>query len=464
MTNSIVTLTDSYKLGQYSQYPDNMVSMYSYLESRGGQYPATVFVGLQYYIKKYLLKVPTKTDVIMAAKLAAEHGEPFNKAGWDYIVELGYLPVSIKAVPEGSLIPTGLPLLVIESTDPEVPWLPGYLETLLLKLWYPITIATKSYYIKQTLLNYGPPDWANFALHNFSDRGCTSVESASLAGFAHSTQFMGTDNFNSLLLPALYYNSTSADSFSVWASEHSTTTSYGRDGEEQFVWDQLQKNPDAPIMSFVADSYDVYAFTDMVTNPSGRIRQLLDSRPHQKLVIRPDSGDPIEVLERILEIMYANCETDRDTRPITFKQYGLLWGDGITPEQIEAILEHVTALGYAAENFIFGSGGDLAQNITRDTNKFAIKCSQITVQSDIDCTPEELHTMNIDIFKDPITDPGKKSKRGRVTTIVKDGKYELYTQQYNELPEGYEEALKPVFHNGKLLIETNLTEIRNKGN
>jgi len=153
MNNSLINLADSYKYSHSTQYPSNMISMYSYMESRGGEYAATVFCGLQYYLKQYL-KVPTSEEVIKASKRAKAHGVPFDYDGWMHIVSLGYIPVTIKAIPEGTLVPTGHPLVTVESTDPKVPWIAGFLETLLMKVWYPTTVATKSYYVKQMLAYY----------------------------------------------------------------------------------------------------------------------------------------------------------------------------------------------------------------------------------------------------------------------------------------------------------------------
>jgi len=472
MTTSIINTGDSYKYGHAFQYPTNMTSMYDYMESRGGVYPATIFAGLQYYLKRYL-QVPTTDEVIKAATRAAAHGVPFDKEGWLHIVSLGHIPVTIKAVPEGMLIPTHYPLVTIESTDPKVPWIAGYLETLLMKVWYPTNIATKSYYVKQMLQKYGSPEWAQFAYHNFGDRGSSSVESAAIGGFAHMTQFMGTDNFNALALAEEYYDAGISAAYSVFATEHSTTTSRGADGEEQFVWEQLQANPDAPIVSFVADSYDVYKFTDTVTNPEGRIRQLLESRPHQKFVIRPDSGEPIEVLSGIIMHMKENgCfDADIDGKLLSTK-FGILWGDGITPATIENILQWFTAHDspnrplLAAENFVFGSGGDLMQNHTRDTQRFAVKCSEITVADtdieDILGGQEAIYT-RIPVFKDPITDPGKKSKKGKVTTYYDTEAKTFRVAQVGDIQTVHEIALLGlVYRNGKHYETSSLSEIRDR--
>jgi len=154
-TTIITALADSYKFSHSSQYPE-MKSMFDYMESRGGKYPETVFVGLQYYIKKYLSNPITQSDVNKAARMAKAHGVPFDKKGWDYIVQdlNGVLPVKIRAVREGSVIPVKNVLITIESTDTEVPWIAGWLETLLMKVWYPVSVSTKSYYVKQMLSKY----------------------------------------------------------------------------------------------------------------------------------------------------------------------------------------------------------------------------------------------------------------------------------------------------------------------
>jgi len=461
---SILSLGDSYKYSHSSQYPSNTVSMYSYMESRGGKYEATVFVGLQYYLVKYLT-IPVTLQELEKTKLkAAAHGIPFDYDGWLHIINNhnGLLPIKIKAVKEGSLIPVKHVLLTIESTDPAVPWIAGFVETLLMKIWYPTTIATKSYYVKQMLTKYGSPGWAQFAYHNFGDRGATSVEAAAIGGMAHLTQFSGTDNFNALDLCEDFYEEPMAG-YSVYATEHSTTTSYGRDGEEQFVYNQLLANPDKPIMSFVADSYDVYNFTEFCTAPGSRIRNLVESRPHQKLVLRPDSGNPLEVLPKMLNIAFHNgAITTGPKGAYIFTDFAFLWGDGITPETIELILKALIELGYAAENFVFGSGGDLMQNINRDTQRFAIKCSNITVAKSSGQGLQRTHyNEDIDVYKDPITDPGKASKRGKVTTWYDTLSGEI-TQGLVNTPPNLDCIclLQTVFENGKVVKPTILAEIR----
>ena len=464
-------LSDSYKYSHPPQYPENMVSMYAYGEARSSKvYSELVVAGLQGILHKYFTKPFTIVDINQASAFSALHGIPFDEEGWVHILQEhdGHLPIRICAIPEGTVVPTNVPLFTIESTDSRVPWVVGFVETLLMKVWYPTNIATRAYHVRKILQKYGSPEWAQFAYHNFGDRGSSSVESAAIGGYAHLTQFSGTDNFNSLDYCFRYYESSMAG-YSVWASEHSTTTSHGRDGEEEFVYQQLLKNPDAPIMSFVADSYDVYEFTHFCTDPNGRIRKLLESRPHQKLILRPDSGEPVEVITKMLEIMRNNkieiLPKDQNIQKITFKQFGILWGDGIDPATIHRILYEVTKLGFAAENFVFGSGGDLMQNHSRDTLGFAIKCSSITIVNDIpdgsiDITYPQF--TEIDVFKDPITDPGKTSKKGKVTTAInRNGAYRVVDLSEAEDPNSeYRNVLVPVFENGKLLVHDSLDTIR----
>ncbi len=230
-----------------------------------------------------------------------------------------------------------------------------------------------------------------------------------------------------------------------------------RRGEEQFVYDQLVANPDKPIMSFVADSYDVFKFTDFCTAPNSRIRKLIESRPHQKLILRPDSGNPIEVITDMLAIMDLNKIETVEHEKILFKDFSILWGDGITINTMEDILKYFTIPRkntniYAAENFIFGSGGDLMQNLTRDTQKFAIKCSSITNQKG----------QQIDVFKDPITDPGKTSLKGKVETFIKENGKLVTINTVNGIPEEYNIILQTIFKNGKTYNEPSLKEIRKR--
>lgn len=331
----------------------------------------------------------------------------------------GYLPIEIKALPEGAITKPNQPLLTIENTDPNCAWLVGYLETLILKLWYPITIASKSLAVREMLEHHwqktvGDISGVDFAYHNFGDRGSSSVESAAIGGVAHLTQFKGTDNFNCLEHSNEYYSG-KYQGFSIPASEHSTVTSWGRENEFEMIENYLETYKASPIIACVLDSYDIYKAVDFAT--SGMMKEKIESKDYPIFVMRPDSGEPLEVIEKILEICEAN-KVARSFNSKGYKQldkYRIIWGDGITPQTIDKILSATEKWGWAASNFAFGSGGDLMQNVNRDTLKMAIKCSAIKVNGEWR-----------DVYKDPITDQGKKSLRGRqenpdFITVFKNG-------------------------------------------
>lgn len=393
-------------MGHFLQYPKGTEHIYSYMESRGGEYPATIFFGLRYYLLEYLSKKITLDNIDEAMRYAETHGVPFNRDGWLYILSKydGALPLTIQAVREGLLYKTGTVLMTIMNTDPMVPWLTNWFETLLMKVWYPTTVATKSYYVKQII--QGAYDKSSdvtsvdFSYHNFGDRGSTSVEAAMIGGMAHLTQFMGTDNFGAILGMDKYYNIKTG--FSIPASEHSTITSWGKENEFSAIENHLEQNKNSPLIACVMDSYDVYKAVDFVTTA---LKERIESPDYPVFVIRPDSGEPIEVLTGILEVIEKNnvAYMVNSEGYKVLNKYRLIWGDGITPKQINLILNFMIERGYSAENIAFGSGGDLMQNLNRDTCKFAIKCSAARVNG-----------VWRDVYKDPITDPGKKSKVGMV--------------------------------------------------
>jgi nicotinamide phosphoribosyltransferase len=412
MTN-IITLTDSYKFSHFNQFPKGTEIIHSYMSSRGGEYEEMVFFGLKYYIEKYIKNQILFIDKHDVENLAETHGVPFNVEGWEYVIKKhahnGSLPIKIKALPEGSIFKPHEPILTIENTDPNCAWLVGWLETLLMKIWYPITIASKSYHVKKMLKEYWDktsdnPEGVDFAFHNFGDRGSSSVESAAIGGVAHLTQFKGTDNFNCLTLAKEFYPDLMG--YSIPATEHSTVTSWGRENEFEMIENYLETYKNSPIIACVLDSYNIYKAVDFVT--SGKMKEKIESDDYPIFVIRPDSGEPIDVIDKILKIIWDNgvkC-TENHKRYTLLDKYRIIWGDGVTPEQIKEILDYFCngEMKLSAENFAFGSGGDLMQNVNRDTCKFAIKCSAIKVNGEWR-----------DVYKDPITDKGKKSLRGRQT-------------------------------------------------
>ena len=257
--------TDSYKYSQPYQYPPGTELVYSYIESRGGKWDETVFFGLQMFLKEYMSKPITKEDIDVAEEIVTAHGEPFYRELWEYILKVhnGWLPVVIKAVPEGTVVPTKNVLVTIEPTDRKCWWLSSFLETALLRaVWFPTTVCTNSYVSKRIILEYlhktGNPGLIDFKLHDFGSRGVSSYESAGIGGAAHLVNFKGTDTVAALLYARKYYDAKMAG-FSIPAMEHSTVTSWGRENEVEAYRNMLNLfgKPGA-VLAAVSDSYNIY--------------------------------------------------------------------------------------------------------------------------------------------------------------------------------------------------------------
>ena len=454
MQNRIM-MADSYKYSHTNQYPKGTTAMFSYLEARkSSMFTEVVFFGLQYLLKQYFSTPITKEELYEAKIFSDAHGIPFNYAGWEYIVthHKGLLPVVVKAVPEGGVYPLSVPLLSVESTDEEVFWIASWLETFLLKVWYPTTVATRSYYVKKLLQEYAQTTQDNpnvdFQFHNFGYRGSSTEEAGRIGGVAHLTQFLGTDNFYSLKTAVDTYNALPSQvGYSIPATEHSTVTSWGRNGESTMMMNYLEENKGKPIIACVMDSYDYLSAVSMIT--SGDFKTKIESPDYPTFVIRPDSGEQVDILNKTLDILEANSVSTitNDKGFKVLSKYRIIFGDGINLTTISDLLTTLVARGYSSENVAFGSGGWLMQDLNRDTLGFAIKCSSITINDE-----------EFDVYKDPITDTTKKSKKGRVFT-VKD-QHGNMTTETNEVYL-YNSILDVVFEYGELTKEVTLEEVRN---
>jgi len=453
--NNILLNTDSYKASHWVQYPKKTTGVFSYIESRGGKYPVTVFFGLQIFLKEYLSKPITQEMIDEADTFWKAHGEPFNKEGWEYILKNhnGYLPVVIRAVPEGTVVPTSNVLVTIENTDPNCFWLTSYLETALLRaVWYPTTVATQSWTIKQiikaALEETGDPSGLPFKLHDFGARGVSSLESAALGGAAHLVNFMGTDTVSGALTAMKYYNTAEMVGFSIPAAEHSTITSWGKENEVEAYRNMLkQYAKPGTLVAVVSDSYDIYNAVDNLWGKELR-QEVIDSGAI--VVVRPDSGEPAVVVEKVARLLDKNFGSVVNEKGYkVLNNVRIIQGDGINETSIRSILFALKNSGFSADNVAFGMGGMLLQGINRDTQKFAMKCSAMDIGGEW-----------IDVFKDPITDPGKRSKKGRVNLYKNNGQFFTGVEAHGNPGE-----LVTVFYNGKVMKEWNFTEVRvNSGN
>ncbi|MFN9371226.1 MAG: nicotinate phosphoribosyltransferase [Planctomycetaceae bacterium] len=454
---NICLLTDSYKVSHYLQYPPGSRRVYSYFESRTGSvHPQTVFFGLQYWLKQYLAgPVVTRAGIDEADELCREHfGQPvFNRAGWEYILHAhgGRLPVEIRAVPEGTVVDSSNVLMTVENTDDRVYWLTNYLETLLVQTWYPSTVATQSRAMKQViaraLVRSGDVSQLGFKLHDFGFRGVTCPEQAGLGGLAHLTSFLGTDTLAALQFGRHYYHALMAG-FSIPAAEHSTITSWGRAGEVAACRNMLRQYPTG-LVAVVSDSYDIFHCCAEIWG--GVLKAEVLARDGT-LVIRPDSGDPPMTVVRVLEILgdkFGSTTNGRGYRVLP-PQVRVIQGDGIDFMMLGKILDAVLEAGWSADNVAFGSGGGLLQKLNRDTQRFAFKCSSILVGNE-----------ERDVYKQPVTDSGKISKKGRLKLVrsTTDPESPLITVPATD-PRPDE--LYPVFRNGHLLSDVTFEQVRSR--
>jgi nicotinamide phosphoribosyltransferase len=460
--------TDSYKFSHNLQYPDGMTVMMSYLESRGGQWDVCTLFGLQYMVHAYLAKKFTHADVDAAQKFADLHGVPFNLEGWLHVLNEydGMLPVRVRAIPEGTIVPVKNVILTVECRDPKCFWITNWLETMLARVWYPSTIAISSRELKREWLNYlhlsadAPEVEVAFKHHDFGARGVTSQEQAMLGGAAHLLSFLGSDTVAGIMMANHYYDCEMAG-FSIPATEHSTMTVWGRDGEKAAIKQWIQRTlvdrkvPEGmpKVSACVADSYDVYKFAETLCEPD--IVEMLQNCGGT-LVVRPDSGNPIEVMTRLFNIFQAKLPEGSVTcNSKGFKLLPpwlrLIWGDGIDRDSMRSILYTMVELKHwSASNFAFGSGGGLLQAINRDTQKFAFKCCY----AEIDGKP-------VDVRKDPVTDPGKRSKAGRLD-LVREGDGFKTVVLDHDVDVHPESVLVDVFDHGIIKFHTTFEDVRRR--
>lgn len=481
LSKSILLNTDTYKEAHHEFYPEGLQKVISYIESRmfhesnfknhtdlnenfcgdviEKEFPKTLFFGLQMFLKEYLTKSVTMMDIDLAETLIKKHlpSVTFNRKGWEYVVKEhnGKLPVKIYAVKEGKLIPRSNILVKIVNTDKNCAWLTSFVETALLRsVWYPTTIATRSFYVKHMMKEFlektcdsDSTIHLNFMFHDFGARGVSSFESAGIGGVSHLVNFMGTDTITAMIFANEYYNS-DVSAFSVQATEHSVMTITGEEKEfetiERIIKNTLKENV---ILSMVGDSYDIYKFCkkhipklkDLIKNSGG------------KLIIRPDSGIPHEIVFEVIEIlgkMFGYTTNAKGFKELP-SYIGIIQGDGVDYQEIFKVLSRLEYHGWAANNIVFGSGGWLLQKVDRDTFNFSMKACYSVIDG-----------LGQDIFKKP-THGGKNSKSGDMTLIYGNKGYKTVPTHSinNSLSE-----LELVFENGEIIHEDNFTKIKERAN
>jgi nicotinamide phosphoribosyltransferase len=428
----------------------------------GAQWPNIVaFAAARYLLPKYLEPI-TYDDVVEAREVFREHFGPdsehlFNEAGWSRILMKydGQLPLRIRMLPEGTIVPVGNSILAIENLGgQQLGWLTNYVETRLSHIWYPMTIATQSWEARKLILRWlettGDSALVDFKLHDFGYRGVTCEEQAMIGGLAHLTSFRGTDNVAALVLGRRKYDTRMAG-YSIPAAEHSTITSWGRSREAAAYRNMLQKYPTG-LVAVVSDSYDLMKACEELWGIV--LHDEVMSR-NGTLVIRPDSGKPSEVVPDVLDVLRRKfpCYDNQKGYHVLDSHVRVIQGDGIKPpvDAIDDIYRAMANRGWSADNVAFGSGGGLLQDVNRDTQRFAIKCSAIrNVSGEWE-----------DVYKQPKTDLTKASKSGRMLSVYTyaDGRPGVWTHPEGGYPDAVDRMVE-VYNTGQFNMPWSLDDVR----
>lgn len=484
-----LTAIDFYKADHRSQYPLGTTEVYSNFTPRSLHLAKViketfdnkvVFFGLQYFLKHFLLEswdqgFFKKPREVVVAQYKRRMDNSLGKDSVDVqhigaLHDLGYLPIRVKALMEGVKVPIGVPVITIVNTHPDFFWLTNYIESAIsCYLWKPMTTATTAFEFNRLLSSYAKktgtaPEFIKFQAHDFSLRGMSGLEDAALSGAGHLTSFWGTDTVPAIDLVEEYYHANSdlaPVGFSVPATEHSVMSMGTMENELQTFRRLISEIYPNGIVSIVSDTWD---FWKVVTNYTATLKAEILARDG-KVVIRPDSGDPVKIVcgdptapEGSPERRGAiECLWDVFGGTVTTEGYkqldphiGLIYGDSITLERAKGILEGLACKGFGSGNVVFGVGSYSYQFVTRDNFGFAMKATSGVVNGE-----------RRDIYKSPKTDIGtKKSARGLLRVEREGDKLVLHDNQTLEQERSGE--LKAVFENGKLLIEHSLEEIRDR--
>ena len=476
-------LTDGYKVDHRRQYPDHTTLVYSNWtprKSRNKDIDAVVFLGLQYFIKKYILHdfeqyffQQPKAAVVKkyARRINNFLGE--NQVGTKHIEDLhdlGYIPMTIKALPEGTAVPIRVPMFTLYNTKPEFFWLTNYFETLLSTvIWMPCTSATLAKQYRSILDRYAAetssvPEFVNWQGHDFSMRGMSGIEAATLSAAGHLLSFTGTDTIPAIDFFEDYYNADSDTELiggSVAATEHSVMCMGTNTGEFETFKRLITTVYPKGIVSIVSDTWDLWK---VLTDYLPRLKNEITGR-EGKVVIRPDSGDPVAIIcgnpegktveeqKGVIELLwdtFGGMTNDKGYKEL-IPQIGAIYGDSINLERAEEICSRLQQKGFASTNVVLGIGSYTYQYNTRDTFGFAMKA-----------TYGEVNGEGRAIFKNPITDDGTKKSAKGLLQIYKDNEGKLQLKDDCTWEEEKSGELKIVFSDGKLLIDDNLAAIRKR--
>ncbi len=448
MRHNICALTDFYKITHWLQRPENITKFYSYGEPRiGGKNPEICYFGLQPAIEQYILPKVT-TEMINEAEeevfMTSGFKGYFNRKVWEKVRDLGYLPLKIMSVPEGTVVKEDNVCFTVESTESWFANMVRHFADILMWPWYSTAVCTRSMNIKRALkpIFEKTSDITDIvlpvAVNDFGLRGGTFYEGAVMGGMAHLVHFRGSDNMPASLMLKDFYDF-KGRALSVWATEHSVATCYGpNNGEIDYLRAQLERAPDEAIISIVIDSYDQDNFIQNLV--AGDEMKNLIIKKKGRVVFRPDSGTPLINMCKYSDILGGTFGFSINNKgcKVINHNIGLIQGDGMTEKSIPELYSEYIKTGWAADNIITGSGGGLLEEgLTRDTNRWAIKVSYV-----------EKEEQPINVSKSPKSDPTKNSKAGMLKLHSK-GTTILSSKETPAMFAAYTDMLKPVYNNGE---------------
>jgi len=477
-------LCDFYKVSHREQYPAGTEKIYSTWTPRTSRIEGidkVVAFGYQAFAQEYLVDyfnynffLRPLEEVVMEYRRVIKFALGIPNPDVSHIValhDLGYLPLHIKAVKEGTLIPIRVPMLTVENTIPEFFWVTNYIETLMsLSLWKPSTSATIALEYRKILDSYcvktgGDPIMVQFQAHDFSMRGMDRVEASAISGAGHLLSFTGTDSIPAIMLLENYYGADIEKELvgcSIPATEHSVMCAYGQDELSSYKRIITEVYPSG-LVSIVSDTWDLWSVLNNVIAP---LKSDILARDG-KVVIRPDSGDPSDIIcgnylspniyarKGVIQMLWdifggtINAKGFKELDP----HIGAIYGDAITLERCENICRRLMDKGFASTNIVFGVGSFTYQYNTRDTFGFALKSTYAKING------EEKF-----LFKDPVTDNGVKKSNTGMVAVVRSPEKDTYCidglTSYGR--DNWERAdlLEDIFLDGKVLRTQNLSEIR----
>jgi nicotinamide phosphoribosyltransferase len=467
---NLLLMTDVYKLGHMRLYKPGTTKVYSYLCARSDRKEKdALFFGLQPYLK-LLEKGVSQEDAeefmsyyteILGTTPPADISQKITA-----LVKLGYIPLEIKAVAEGTFLANKNVLATVTNTHPDFAWIVGYFESLLLKVWNTTSVATLSHKFKRLVVEKTKETSDSdflipFLVHDFGYRGVSSEQTAELSGAAHLVNFCGSDTIPAIKFMKENYAGTGLIGASVPASEHSIHCSFGPTAQDEldYVNNMMDMNPTG-IVSVVSDAYDYWR---MLTVTLPQVKNKILAR-QGKYVVRPDSGDPMKILCGnpdaevgspefkgtfvLMDELFGSTINSKGYKELN-PNVGVIYGDGMYYDRYKAILEKMQSMGFANTNLVIGIGGLLLQQHNRDDLGFAFKATYAEINGDA-----------TELYKDPITDPGKKSHKG-LMSLDKDSNGAYHTTDQVTWKDEKGGELKTVFLNGKVVKEYSLEEIRN---